>query len=259
MKYKILILFLLMAGFSAEAQKLIEEKKVPANVKKVLTRKARGATDVKWFQVDKQNYMAKFKENDYPGEIHLTREGKITLIEMEVNPETLPSRIQSELKKNHRDKKLHKAYSVQKGRKDKFYKIILHKKQGRKKPPLVYEVQYTLQGKYITTYTPTPKTEPKDAKPEKTKFGKNVDEEMDELDDKVKDEKIKKKDLPTKAAKYLEDNYDYEYRAKEVYIKHNKKYGQYYYVVMKKQGEKKEFIHFFDFKGDLLKKEVKEL
>jgi len=259
MKAKILLLVFLLAGVATFGQnlKLIDKKKVTAAAQRTLKKKASRATEIKWFQAG-HDYVAKYKINDMPAEAHITYEGKLTLLKTKVDPKKLPTAVQKDLGQRHKKKKIYEAYMVVKSKRDKYYSVILHKKQGRKKPPLVYEVQYTLQGKYITTYEPEiEETAPEETGP--TKFEKDVDEDIDELRENARDEKVKRKDLPTKIEEYLTNNFNYEYRAKEILLKSNTKYGQYYYIVMKKQGEKKEYILLFDMYGKLLKKKVKNL
>ncbi len=257
MKTKVLLLAFLMMGATSFGQKLIDTKKVPDNVKRTLKKKASRATDVKWFK-DGHDYIAKYKLNDQPSEAHINMDAILTLLKTKVDPRKLPSAIQKDLSQRHKKKKIYEAYSIVKSRRDKYYSIILHKSQGRKKPPLVYEVQYTFQGKYITTFEPEIEIVEEEATGP-SKFDKDVDKDMDKLKEKVRDEKVKRKDLPSKIETYLKANFDHEYTAKEIFLKSNTKYGQYYYIVMKKQGEKKKFIHFFDLEGNLLKKRVETL
>lgn len=259
MKAKILILLFLLSSVAVFSQKLIDEKKVPEAVLRTFKKKVSGATETKWFQKE-QDFTAKYKIGEYPGESQFTRAGTLVMQKTGMDPKKLPQSIQSDLAKEHRGKKIYEVYLVVKGKKDKYYSIILHEKQGRKQAPLVYEAQYTMQGKFITLYEPeiTPtSTEPTEEQP--SKFAKDVDEDMDELREKAKDEKINRKDLPTKAETYLTENFDHEYRAKEILIRSNSKYGQYYQVTMKKQGERKQYILLFDYNGELLKKKVEEL
>jgi hypothetical protein len=154
MKTKIFVLLLLFIGTSTFAQKLIDTKKVPSEVQRSFKRKASKAKEIKWFQVSKQIYLVKYKMGEWPAEAEFNREGTMLSLKQEIDPAKLPGKIQNELRQKHRDKKVFKAFNITKGRKDKYYSIILHKKQGRKKPPLVYEAQYSLAGKFITLWEP---------------------------------------------------------------------------------------------------------
>lgn len=259
MRTAILTIAMLIMTVSVFSQKLIEEKKVPEAVLRTFKKKAGGATEIKWFQKSHE-FTAKYKIGEYTGEATFSREGDLILKKTGMDFKKLPVKILDDLAKEHRNKRIHEVFMVEKGRKEKYYSIILHQKQGRKKPPLVFEAQYTAQGKLITVYEPEIEEdayEPEEEQP--SKFVKDVEEEAEELKEKVKDEKISRKDLPSAAENYLVENFDYEYRAKEVIVKNNKQYGQYYYVVMKKQGEKINHILLFDFKGNLIKRSEEEL
>ena len=257
MKAKILLLVLMTAFAPAFGQKLIDSKKVPDAVKRTFKRKASRATEVKWFQKG-HDFTAKYVINKMPAEAHITYEGKLTMLKTKVDPKKLPTAAQKDLRERYKRLKIYEVYNIVKSKRDKYYSVILHKSQGRKKPPLVYEVQYTLQGKFITAYEPDVEDNTQaDTGPDK--FDKDVDKDMDKLRKTVRDEKVKRKDLPTAIDDYLKNNFNYEYRPKDILLKSNSKYGQYYYIVMKKQGEKKEHRLWFDMYGKLLKKRVVDL
>jgi len=250
MKTKLLVIAFLILGIVGNGQKLIDEKKVPENVQRTFKKKAARATDVKWFQEGKE-FTAKYSMNNLPAEISIGTDGTINMMKSAVEYKKLPTSIQKDLSENHKDKRFSEANLIVMGKKEKYYSIILHKKQGRKEPVLVYEAQYTMQGKLITVFEPVVKEEvEKTAEP--TKFDKNVDKDIDKIKEKVANEKVNRKDLPSRIEEYLSANFDYEYKAKIIETRTNDKYGQYYYIVMKKQGEKKKFIHYFDLEGNLL-------
>ena len=258
MKNLLILFVLFFLGQSMFAQTLIDTKKVPANVQKAFKRKNSRAKDIKWFEDrDNRQYTVKFTENTVKCWVITNYDGIVLEKHSDMSYKQLPERIRSELKKNYKNLKFASAEVVVKGRKDKYYSIMMNESQGRKKKPLVWEIQYTTQGKFLTVYEPVRNAE--EAELENDKYDDIMDEEADELKGKVRDEKVDKKDLPTAITKYLKDNFDNEYRAKEITLKSNSKYGQYYYIVMKKQGEKKEFIHYFDTYGKLLKKKEVDL
>jgi hypothetical protein len=175
----------------------------------------------------------------------------------ETSYKKLPEKIKAALKKDYKKLDFVSAEKVEKGKKDRYYSIIMHEKQGRKKKPLVWEIQYNLQGKFLTAYEPD--RDYGDEEIKNDRYDEMMDEDTEELQETVRDEPVDKKDLPTAILEYLKKNYDSEYRAKEILLKYNYKYGQYYYIVMKKQGEKREFIHYFDINGKLLKKRERDL
>ncbi len=255
---KKLFIILLLVGFVSQltySQKLINEKKVPTIVTKRFAKKYRNAKEQKWYIIElEHNYMVKFFNNAMETEVVYNNQGRMLSSKTEVPLSKLNSRIAEDLRKNHKDKKVKKAYLIVKGPREKYYSVILHKSQGRKKPPLVYEAQYNFNGSYLTLYEPEIEDSPKKEKVDK--FEEKVENDND-IDGSYSDEKISKKDLPTQIIDYISNHFSVDYRYKEIYAKHNKKYGDYYYVVLKKQGEKKKYIHYFDMYGKLIK--VKEV
>jgi len=258
MKNLLILFVLIFFGHSVMAQTLIDTKKVPANVQKTFKRKNSRAKEVKWFEDrDKRQYKVKFLENGVKCWVLTDYNGLILEKHTDVTYKALPEKIKISLKKDYKKLKFASAELIVKGRKDKYYSILMNESQGRKKKPLVWEIQYTMQGKFLTVYEPVTDAQEEDV--ENDKYDERMDEEAAELQGKAHDEKVDKKELPTAILDYLNKHYDHEYRAKKILIKSNSKYGEYYYIVMKKQGEKKEFVHYFDTNGKLLKKKEVDL
>ena len=255
---KNIVLLLLISLFSqfGISQTLLDTKKVPANIIKKFDKKHRDVAEVKWYLYE-HNYMVKCLEKGMKSEIVYSSVGKELFSKTEVEIGSLNSKIADDLRENHKDKKIISAYLYINGPRDKYYSVILHKSQGRKKPPLEYEAQYTFTGAYLTLYEPEiDMSGPKEAKDDK--YDKEMDAEVDDFEDTIDDQKVKKKDLPSPITQYVKENFEYEYRYKEIWIKNNEKYGDFYYVVLKKQGEKKKFKLFFDTFGKYIKTEVEE-
>jgi len=256
MKYSLVLFIAFFFSVSLFGQKPIETKKVPTTTQKAFKRKNSRGTDVKWFDNrDKRVYTVKFKENGSDCVVLITYENVILEKRSSVEYKMLPSKIRENLKKDYKKLKFAKATYIIKGRKDKYYSIIMHESQGRKKAPKIWEIQYTMQGKLLTVYEPEEVYEEEDVVADK--YEQNLDAEAADLQGRMRDEKVSKKELPTGITSYMKSHYDYEYKYKEILLKSNTKYGQYYYIVMKKQGEKKEFVHYFDTMGKLIK--VKEV
>ncbi len=258
---KIIIIALILGFFGQQAwsQTLIDTKKVPEKVVKKFTSKNRGVKSIKWYIYDlEHDYLVKYTSNGLEAQIRYDKTGKVISSKKEVELKSLNSKIADDLRKNHKDKKVIKAYLIVKGRKDKYYSVILHKSQGRKKPPLVYDAQYTFNGAYLTLYEPEPEIE-KEAEYKADKYEEDMDGDTSELDDVEYDQKIKKNDLPSPVTSYLKERYDIEYKFKDIRIKKNKRYGEYYYIELKKQGEKKKYIFYFDMYGKLIKSKVENL
>jgi len=253
------ILLILFIGFFSNigiSQTLLDTKKVPANIIKKFNKKHRDVTEVKWYLYE-HNYMVKCLDRGLKNEIVYSSVGKELFSKTEVEIGSLNNKIADDLRANHKDKQIIAAYLYVNGPRDKYYSVILHKSQGRKKAPLEYEAQYTFTGAYLTLYEPEIKIE-KEKEAKADKYEQEMDEEVDDFEDTVDDQKVKKKDLPSPITQYVKDNFEYEYRYKEIWIKNNEKYGDFYYLVLKKQGEKKKFKLFFDTFGKFLNQEVEE-
>ena len=254
----LLISIFMLSTVAINAQELIKEEDVPENVKRSFERRNKRATQIKWFKVDKKNYLVKFSGRNGKTTVHIDKEGVIDKTVSESSEDDLPSRAHEYLKENHRRKKIHEVNYVERGRKDRYYSVILHERQGRKKPPKVYEVQFDKSGRYITTFLPELEDDNTLSSVQgKTKFMEEVDEELDDLSEEEDVIQVDIKEIPTPAAEYLDKRFDYEYSAETCKIIKTKEYGQVYYIVMKKQGDKTRHVHYFDLKGKLLKKEKK--
>lgn len=254
----LMIVLLLLAFFSQGiiAQKLIKGKNVPKLVKDRFDRTFKKAESVKWFE-DDNAFVVKFLERGNKCEATIDRTGKIVMTKKAIPLKQLSSKIADDLRKNHKKLDPQEAYYIEKGRREKYYSIILHKSQGRKKPPLVYEIQYDKQSRFLTIYEPEMKEEePEDNKDEK--FLDDLDEDLSDLEEDVDyDKKLNKKDLPGPAVAYLDKKFDIEYRYKVIKLQKNKKYGEHYYVERKKQGDDVRYLFWFDTKGKLLKEKTK--
>jgi hypothetical protein len=259
---KKIVIIALLIGFFGQygwGQTLIDTKKVPAKVIKKFETKNRGVKEVKWYIFDlEHDYLVKYLSNSLECQIRYDKLGKEISSKKEVELKSLNSKIADDLRKNHKDKKVYKAYLIVKGRKDKYYSVILHKSQGRKKPPLVYDAQYTINGSYLTLYEPEIELE-EEEEYKADKYEESMDEDTEDLESVEYDQKIKKDDLPSSVVKYLKKRYDIEYKYKDIRIKKNKKYGEYYYIELKKQGEKKKYIYYFDMYGKMIKEKVVNL
>jgi hypothetical protein len=255
MKIKILLLLIVIVGlsvFESTAQTLIKEEDVPENVRFTFERRYKRAEKVKWFKVDKRNFIVKYESADGEAEVHIDRDGVISLTKTKVDETQIPSRALDYLRENHRRLRVHKVYFIERGRRDRFYQVFLHESQGRKKPPKVYEVQFDNSGRYITTFYP--EYEPEEEELEPTEFAEEIDEDLDELQEVEEELDVSIKEIPSKASIYLKENFDYEYSDKICRIINHEEHGRVYYIVMKKQGEKVSYAHYFDLKGNLIEK-----
>lgn len=254
------ILILVISMFiavSAMPQKLVGEKKVPENVKKVFKKKASQAVEPKWFVLD-TIYTVKYFINEKEGQLEISVGGKLLTTKIEVDYDKLPTKAKVDFDENHKKKKIERVFYVEKSKKDKYYSVIATEKR-RKQEPARYEIQYDTQGNQITIFEPEEEPQSDEQATEgdgdETEKMEKEEAEAKELKDHGKEEAVKRKDLPSAIGDYLEANFNYEYVAKEIFYRNDKKIGEHYFIVMKKQGEKVEHVMYFDLKGNLLKRE----
>jgi hypothetical protein len=256
MKRLIIILNILIISLTVFSQTLIEIEKVPKPVVDAFKKKATKSQEIKWFKV-KEGFMVKYTFSGQEEEAVYTKTGEVVKTKVKVDPEKLPKVILDDLDANHSKKEIDEAFLVTEGKKDKYYSIILHEQKKKKEAPLVFEIQYTVQGKLITIYEPDEiYADTDDDEYEDDDNTAKIENEAETLSTEVNGEKVKSKDLPSSIQEYMKKSYSYEYKYKVCQIIQHEKYNECYYIIMKKQGEKKQFVHYFDTNGNLL--EVKE-
>lgn len=254
MKHLFSLLVFVLFGFYCSAQVLIEATKVPKPVQEAFKKRASKSTQIKWFKV-KEGFLVKYTFGGETEETLFDKMGEQLKDKVSFNIEKLPKIIVDDIDQNQKKKEIYEAYVVTEGRKDKYYCIILHEQKKRKEEPVVFEIQYTMQGKMITIYEPLAEVEevaPVDEEPNKSEI--KLEAEAEQLAENAVGDKVKIKDLPTEITDYISANYDYNYSYKESKIIEHQTYGEVYCIIMKRQGEKKQYVHYFDVKGKLLEK-----
>jgi len=251
----LLILIFVLLAQNNIAQTLIKAEKLPAIVSQRFNQKFRRANDVKWFEKD-HSYTAKFNYSGIKTEASFDNNGKLTETRKMIELKELNNKIATHLRDNYKDLDPESATLIEQGRRTKYYSIVLHKSQGRKKAPLVYEIQYSFQGKFLTIYEPEIEEEVEEEKVDK--FDQQLEEDMDDFDDIEYNVDVKKSDLPSKAGNLLKKRFEADYRYSTIRLNKNKKYGPHYFVEMKKLGEGVKYQFWFDINGELLKEKKKK-
>lgn len=258
---KHLILFVLFLAFfipEGNSQTLIKEKAVPDIVKRRFEQKFRSANEVKWFENQKdRTYIAKYLDKGSAAMATLDLTGKILETQQNIDLDKLNNKISTHLRDNYKQLDPQKATLIERGRRDKFFSIILHESQGRKKEPLVYEIQYDFQGQFITLYEPEKVEEVEEE--EVDKYDERLEENMEELSDIEYNIDINKSGLPSKAVKFLRNKFDLDYRYSTIQLNKDDEFGPHYYVEMKKVGEGNIHLFWFNIKGKLLKEKTEKL
>ena len=249
----LLSLVSLFLGLSGIAQTLIKADKLPAIVNQRFKQKFRRAKEVKWFE-NNRTYTAKFNNSGTLTETTFDFNGTLIESRKTIELKKLNNKIATDLRKSYKDLDPISATLIEKGRRDKYYSIILHKSQGRKKAPLVYEIQYDFQGKFLTIYEPEIDEEV-DADKE-DKYDKKLDKEMEDFEEIEYNVDVKKSDLPSKAGNLLKKRFAADYRYRTIRLNENKKYGPHYFVEMRQLGEGVTYQFWFKTNGDLIKEKT---
>lgn len=242
----------IFSGISA--QDTIPVKKVPPKVVKTFERKNSKATDVVWFK-DGDIYTVHSLMNGQKMENKYDRMGKWLEGKTWMEDKSLPSKVDDYLRKEFGGHRFESAYLFQNNKREKHIVVFMTRKIRGYEDPFVWEVWFTHLGQYISTFEPDiPDDEAGGDLPPDKRFQKQVDKNLDIVSEAPADEKINKKDLPTVTLDYLKENYDHEWIYKEILIRETDDMGTVYYVIMKRQGYSETWEHYFDYKGELIKR-----
>ena len=230
------LLFLLSLAFCLPtallAQIPIEKSKVPSKVIKVFEKKNKKSTEITWYQVD-DGYQVDFTNMRAQNmEITYDQTGRLMQTKTFYKEKELPSKVRDYVKKEYGHLKFDQAYFYEDAEREKRFVILLTDKVRGFDEPFTWEVWLNSAGRHITTFEP----------------------DIPDLAGAAGDEEIDKKDLPSKTLNWLKENYDYEWNYDTILIRDDPKLGTVYYIVMKWQGYPDTWEHYFDYKGNLIRK-----
>jgi hypothetical protein len=89
MKFYYILIIGLLISVGVNAQTLIKQEDVPSTIVKRFDKKFKGAEKVKWFKVNKVNYLVKFMVKEYEGEANIDKDGVMTKSKMQIDLRTL--------------------------------------------------------------------------------------------------------------------------------------------------------------------------
>lgn len=251
MKQLTLLLLIISISGITYAQELVRTSDVPTSISRRFEQKNRSATKVKWYRNPNKSYIAEFVDNGNQTSVTINQEGKVVKKIVAIKLKELNNKISTDLRKNHKDLDAISATLIEEGRKNKYYSIVLHKDQGRKKEPLVYEIQYDLQGKFITMYEPEIEDDTEEYKSDD--YANELDEDLEDLEEIEYNVDIKKSGLPGPAGAYLKKRFDLDYHYPTIRLNKNMRYGPHYFVEARKIGEGVTHQFWFDTDGKLLR------
>ncbi|MCF8296856.1 MAG: hypothetical protein K9J13_04855 [Saprospiraceae bacterium] len=231
---------------------IIPESKVTEIVVTTFHRRHSKATNVYW-QKKSFDFLVKYKIDGLDGQALYDRDGTLLSQREDKSTENIHPVIQRYLDENYGSYIVKKVEFIQEGRKDKFYSVFIYDKKSKEDNPPITEVQFTEGGRYLTVYEPDLEYEEGEDIWADEDFAELADEESENLKD-VKEQEISKKELPSVALDYLNENFDKDWNWKKIMIVNHKKYGNAYYVLMKREGQKLSVEHYFDINGELLER-----
>lgn len=235
------------AGFTPVSEKSLPEA-VAAEFKRTFSK----SIEVNWYKKD-FIFKVKFIKDGKKVTADYDRMGPLLLSRITLSEGDLHPSIKKYLYENYKNSLVRSGEMVEKG-KEKYVRVFIYDIKSKEAKPPLTEIQFTPIGKFITKFEPDQiENEPEEVIYSKDeKFAKKVEKETDDLMDN-KDQKVKQKELPSPAIDYIAANFDYNWRWEIISLKTTEEFGQIYYVVMKKGGQKERIEHFFDLYGKLLK------
>lgn len=219
----------------AKYHSALKKSEVPDVVLESFERRNRNAGQTIWTR-DGENYVVTYT-NRYKKEVekYYTEEGELIKTVQKEDLDEIRSSMLEYIDDNYGKYRPYEAYYVEKGRRDRYYKILMHHKKADDPPET--EIQFDQSGNFITIFNLyIPEDEDKEEEEIDEDFAEELDEDADELAQRVNEKEVKKKELPTSALKYINDNYPYPFRMKKAQLKNSSR-GPIYDVKMKQQGE----------------------
>lgn len=251
MKYLLHIAIILIFANSIFAQN-IQEKQVPEPIKKVFRKKNPTAQEVAWQKKD-TNYIVNFTTNKLKNTNHYSPSAVLIEQHNEITYDKLSPQIQNYCRDKYPDYKFKTAETVVKG-KEKYTAVFLYKKASRKGEEYITEVQFSPSGKFLAAFEADIPDEVKKEKND-NKFEKKTTQDTDEMaETEFQEQTVSRKELPKPIQDYLSANYDYDWNTKVCQLKHDPELGTVYYIVMKKEGNKDTWEHYFEVSGKLIRR-----
>jgi hypothetical protein len=213
----------------------MKKSEVPEAVLESFERRNRNVGQTIWTK-DGDRYVVTYT-NRYKKEVEkfYSEEGELIKTKQKEDLDDIRPSMLEYIDDNYRKYKPYEAYYVEKGRRDRYYSILMHHKKADDPPET--EIQFDQSGNFITVFNLYIPEEDEDEEEKIDEdFAEELDEDAQELSQRVDEKEVKKKELPTSALKYIEDNYPYPFRMKKAELRNSSR-GPIYVVKMKEQGE----------------------
>lgn len=230
--------------------------KVPDDVQKEFNRRVRRANQIVWEDVDTA-YRADFKSGNNDGYALVDYEGNwlLTSVKLKTKFRNLHPGIQRYFEEFMDDFNFLYAEDVSAPPREKYFNVAIIDKTDRPSEDEDYKTTYlhfTKAGKHIGTIYPVYGVDPLEIQKDK-KWDRTANQEtLETVGEEFGEKEVNRRDLPTKAQEFLNQNYDHEWRTRTCRAMEDETHGIIYYVVMRKQGQNIQEEHYFDIHGNLI-------
>ncbi|MFO8054347.1 MAG: PepSY-like domain-containing protein [Bacteroidales bacterium] len=245
----ILVLSIPMALF---AQDTLKTKEVPDIVVQNFERRNRGVENTIWLK-ENDKFLVSYETRRGEEETkYYTKTGELEKTVKIIPLDELRSNMLEYIDSEFRNYTPYKAYYIEKGRRDRYYSILMHHRKADDPPDT--EIQFDQSGRFLTVenlYFPEENTEEPEIDAD---FAEQVDTDVSEISAVEYGESVKLKELPSKALDYIQQVYPRPFRVKKATVE-KLKGKPIYEVFVKKQGDDYYYALHFTFDGELLSDE----
>lgn len=239
---------------------LISESSVPGPVMKTFNKRFMKAEKVQWFHKEEDSlYTAKCVFREINNQVIISASGAWVETRTEMSEETLFASVKKYLDVNFKGHKLVYADKIMRADKSNGYSAIIYEKANLK-DKLETKLVFDKSGKILKTYYPNitdAGTTPKESSLDR-KFSNSYETDQENLKDgeeKMKNQEVKEKELPSPINRYIATNYP-GFRTKKCYFIEDADLGNVYQIKVQRDGINQPSVElFFDKFGNFIRSE----
>lgn len=240
---------LLLIPAALFSQDTLNTKEVPEEVIMSFERRNRGVENTVWVKEDDMFVVSYENRYGKPEAKYYTEEGELEKTVQTLDVRDIRRNMIEYIDENHRMYDPYAMYYIEKGRRDRYYSIMMHHRKAENPPDT--EIQFDQSGRFISImnlYIPDDKKEDPEIDPD---FAEQVDSEAYNLSETVDEKEVKKKDLPSNVLDYIETMYPYPFRMQSANLM-NSEDGPVYIIIMKEQGDDFHYKLTFSHDGEIM-------
>lgn len=248
MKIIWITLLMLLPALFVSAQDTLKTDELPDEVLKNFERRNRNITVEVWLNID-DYYVARYENRrGYEESKYYNEDGHVIKTVQKQPLDNLRNTMEDYLKENYRKYKPYEMYFVEKGRRERYFSILMRHKKADDPPET--EIQFDQAGRFIAVMNLYIPGEEKEDPEIDEDFAETVDSETHKLASEIVEKEVKKKNLPSKIIDYVDELYPYPFRMKSSYLL-NSDDGPIYEIIMREQGQDHYFKLIFDINGEI--------